>query len=124
ATDTAFFSEVLAGSAVSTTTTGSVLGDVAALLALVRRHAGERIALVMAPTLAGQIATLETADGSPRFPTMGPAGGTLANLPALVTDGIDSGTLALIDATGLAGASGAVDLERAEHAAVEMSTTP
>lgn len=106
-------------------------GDPAAdLAALVAAFDGDLAAsyLVTHPTNAAQIALARDSSGGFMFPDAGPRGGSLIGMPLLTSRAVplttDGGIIALIDGSGIAFAGGAIELETARHASIQMDTAP
>jgi len=98
----------------------AVRADILALLAEVNVGASEDAALywLASPGVANAMTVVDP------HGTMGPRGGSFYNLPALVSDVLPAGRLALVDAAGVAGDSHTVTVNASDQASLEMSTTP
>ena len=64
------------------------------------------------------------AEGGGVFPSLGPAGGEIRGVTALVSNGIPAGTAALVDCAQIAAAAGEVDVRVSSNADIEMSDAP
>lgn len=102
----------------------SALADLKALLGIVNTAAAGNLFWVCAPDVANAASVLTGLAGSLVFPAMGPKGGEILNLPALVSDQVPPGTLFLIDAGGLAGDAETVTIEHSEAATLQMRNDP
>jgi hypothetical protein len=127
ATDSQFLSIILNG--VSPISSAGIaprdtMVDLQALLAALTTGANSVLYWVMTPTLAKQLSMKSTSDGALMFPDMSPTGGAIGNVPALVSDALSAGQIALIDASGIGGGSDAVVLDVATHASVQMDSSP
>lgn len=78
----------------------------------------------MGPTVANKLSTRGDTAGARAFPGMSPVGGTLLDLPALVSDGAPSGALLLIDASRVAANSDVAALDMSEQVSLQMDTAP
>jgi hypothetical protein len=58
------------------------------------------------------------------FAQMGPLGGRVANVEALVSDGLPAGTILLVDASQIAAASSTIELDASSQATVQLDTAP
>jgi len=94
--------------------------DLLALLTAVGLTNESAPLFVMSPDVARRAATLAAAMGTLMFPQMSPTGGTMLNVPAMVTDALDPGTLALLDGARLIGDAGPINVQTSRQAAVEM----
>jgi hypothetical protein len=126
-TDTLVFAELqnslVASQGSAGTTAANSFSDLAFLLANVSTGARSRLYFVAAPNVMKLLST-RNASGTQAFPGLGPQGGTLLNTPALVSDGLDSGVLLLMDAAQIAAADDGISLSTAKHASVAMDDSP
>jgi HK97 family phage major capsid protein len=80
------------------------------------------------PTTATRLALARDAGGSFEFPDCGPKGGSILKIPLLTSRGSPAdtggGQLALIDASAIAVATEGMNVDRGEHATIEMSDAP
>jgi hypothetical protein len=108
----------------SGTSSANAVADLrAALLALGPVGDASRLVALAATDVAMMASTLG-AEGGGVFPGMTPAGGQLRGLNCLVSNGIPPGQLAVLDASQIAAAAVAVDVQVSGQADVEMSDTP
>lgn len=98
----------------------AALSDLRAMLATVNTTAVGKLYWVMSPDVANRAATLTTTTGSPVFPGLGPVGGELLMLPALVSSEVAAGTLYLVDGSGIAASSEAITLSASNEVSLEM----
>ncbi len=108
----------------SGTAAADALTDLRLMLSAVNTTGAGSLFWVMAPDVANAGATLAAESGELLFPALSPAGGELLNLPALVSTSVLSGTLTLIDASGLAGEIGTVTVSIAQEATIQMDSAP
>jgi hypothetical protein len=92
-------------------------------------HAASRLYLVVTADNAVHLALTTSPAGGFLYPDMTPAGGTIAGITTLVSDGLpaaSSGTsnALLIDASGLVLGDGTITLDASRHASLEMSDAP
>lgn len=119
------FIDVLEAGLTPIASTGStpdkLAADIRDLLNTVNKTGSSRLYFVMGPILANGFATVTTADGIFAFPGMGPSGGEILTLPALVSDQATAGRLLLVDAAQIAADMGPITIDATEHAALRMS---
>src|SRR4029077_15959246 len=84
-----------------------------------------RLYFIMSPDVANQ-ATLATSSSSGLiFPSMNPVGGgTMLNLPAVISSVLPSRTLVLLDAAQIAGSQQGFTFDSSNQATIEMQDTP
>jgi HK97 family phage major capsid protein len=120
------FLALLADEITPTAATGNdaaaALADLRALFQAVNTSSGD-LYLVMAQDVAKAAATL-AGPGGLVFPAMGPQGGVMLNLPALVTDRLAAGTLMLINAAGIAADIGVVQFATGQQAVLQLDDAP
>jgi hypothetical protein len=58
------------------------------------------------------------------FPGMSPVGGTLDNVPALVSDAASPGSVTLFDASQVAVSAGLIELDRSDAATLNLDSVP
>jgi hypothetical protein len=123
AIDAAVVTVLMAG-AVPHTATGSMLADVQTLLSDIGVNGNSRLYAAAGPTMASYLATV----GSNELRTFGgagPLGGELLpGVPLVVTNGVESSTLMLIDASKVTGALEAPALSTSGQALIEMDDAP
>lgn len=102
----------------------AALADLKAMLGIINTAGAGNLFWICAPDVANAAAVLTGLAGSLVFPAMGPKGGEMLNLPALVSDQVPPGTLFLIDAGGLAGDAETVDIDHSEAATLQMRNDP
>jgi hypothetical protein len=122
--DASFFDSIIDSSTVSVSSAGAdaadAVEDIAALLEAVEPTVESRLLFAMDPALMRRAATLTNSFGAFQFPDLTPTGGTIVGVPAIPSDGVGEGTVALIDATGIAGDSGLIDIDVSNQADIEM----
>jgi hypothetical protein len=122
AVDTAFVDIVDTGTTPITST--SPTKDLRAALLAVNSTGIARPYWIAAEDVGKFASTLSTAAAGPAFAAASAVGGELANLPMLVSSGVPSGTLYLVDATGIAADGGPVTVDVSTQADVMMDTAP
>lgn len=127
AVDTRLFSLVIDGDtetiASSGNTAAAAVADLKALLDAIAPKVESSPLLVMAPEVQRAAALLTNASGNFQFPNLTPIGGDIAGIPAMPSDEIGAGRVALMDATGIAGESGSVEIDASGQADIEMLAT-
>lgn len=101
----------------------AVAADLRALVAAVGPTSESRLMWAMAPDVALAASTLIGAGGFV-FPEMTPMGGRILGIDAVVTDGLLAGSIALLDATGIAGDSELITVEASDQTTIQMSDAP
>jgi hypothetical protein len=94
------------------------------MLAQVTTSARSVLFLLMTSAIAKVLSVLHTSAGDAAFPGMTPNGGTIGGLTAIVSDGVPSQTIILVDAQQVAAASETIQLAVATHAAVQLDASP
>jgi hypothetical protein len=127
--DADFFGALVEGTAAPVVTSSgpsavNALHDLRSALMMVNSLGNSRLAWVMGSDVAKMAAALGSADGVPVFPTLGPAGGELLNVPAIVSGGIGADELYLISGACVLGNIGVIDFAPGPSATLEMSDTP
>lgn len=128
ATDSVFLSAIAAlvvGAATASagTSPANVQTDLKTLLDIVSTTGAGRPFLVVLPTAANSLSTMNVG-GQPAFPDMTPLGGTVAGVPVLVTTELAAATALLLDADGISAGTGNVNLSTSTHGTLEMSDAP
>jgi len=127
ATDAGFILNLISGVttvASAGITPAAVRADIEYLLRQVPLGSNSRPYLICTPAMAETLSQMNNG-GEPAFPLLGPLGGFISpGLPLLVSDGVITGQLILVDASMIAAASGEVILQQIEDGVVEMSDTP
>jgi hypothetical protein len=121
AVDREFLVKISSG--ITAITSTGTMADLRAALAVVNT-AQAKLYWLASPDTASLAATLTAAKGGAATAGASPEGGLLVGLPLLVCSGLASGTLALLDATGIAVTATAPDVVPSAEGDVEMSTTP
>lgn len=121
AVDGAFFSQ-LVDTASPAIGSSSPLVDVRAALSAVNSVGTPRLYWVSSVDVAKWGSTLAT--NAPAFAAVSPAGGELTNLPMLVSSGLASGTLALIDGSGIAADGLVPSVETSAETDIKMDSVP
>src|SRR5436190_15969895 len=126
-TDATFVSVLTAG-APSFTSNGATAEharlDLRVLLTAIATNARSQLFLLVTSGIAKTLAVLSTNAGDEAFPNMKYSGGLLSGIPTLVSDGVPSQTMVLVDGQQLAAASESVRLSAATQADVQLDTGP
>lgn len=124
--DSGFLSLITDGNTPTTASAGisaaGAVADLRWLLEQVSPKAESRLVWVAAPDVGRGLATMY--DGGFVFPEMSPTGGTVLNLPAIVSDGMEAGTLGLLDATGIAAETMGVELSVSRQSSIQLDDAP
>lgn len=120
--DGAFLAAITAGLTPITST--APLADLRAAQLAVNSVGRARLYFCASPDVGKLASTVSTASGGHAFQGASAAGGELAQLPFLIATGLSAGTLALIDASGVAAWGAAPTVDVSQAAALEMSSTP
>lgn len=128
AVDGLFFAAVMSTGVSTTPSSGSsavnAYTDLRNAMLAVDSGANAKFYWLVSASVAKRAAGLADSAGSAAFSAMTPQGGELCGLPAIVSDGMVDGALALVDATGVAADATAVSIDVSTQADVEMSDTP
>ena len=127
ATDEQFVTVLTAGATSngsSGVTAEHVRNDLRGMLTQVTTSARSALFLLMTSTIAKVLSVLHASSGSAAFPGMTPNGGTIGGLTAVVSDGVPSQTMILVDAHQVAAASETVQLSAVTQAVVQLDTGP
>jgi HK97 family phage major capsid protein len=122
AVDAAFVSTIATG--VTPITSTGPMPDLRAALAAVNFVGQARPYWLAHPATAGLMSTLTATKGGPGTSAASVVGGELANLPLLTSTGVPTGSLYLIDGSGLAVNAETPTVDVSQEADIEMSTTP
>jgi hypothetical protein len=126
-TDETFVS-VLTAAAPSFTSNGATAEharlDLRVLLTAITTNARSQLFLLVTPGIAKTLAVLSTNAGDEAFPNMNYNGGLLSGIPTLVSDGVPSQTMVLVDAQQVAAASETIQLSAATETTVQLDTAP
>jgi hypothetical protein len=128
AIDGAFFGEIIDGSTPAVASGGVTAAlisvDLRKLLATVNTTGAGRLFFASGAGVANGVSTTVGTDGLLAFPTVTPMGGELLGVPYLVTDGIEDGSLVLVDVTGIVGDIDVITLNASTEATVQMDSAP
>jgi hypothetical protein len=132
ATDNVFLASLVA-STTPITSSGNSMTDLAALANAVSYGADAQLFFVFG-TAGGKALALQRQLGTgsppqpaglPIWPTMGLTGGTLLDVPALVSDQLAAGVALLVDASQIAAAPGEIEVDQSTQADLAMAdSTP
>ena len=126
--DQQFFTTILTG-IVAGTSTGQtaefVRADVSGLLRSITTGQNSKLFLIVTPLICKMWSMLTSgAKGDSAFPELGPLGGEINSIPVLVSDGLSTGQVVLVDASGIAAASGDIGLSEMREGSVVLDTAP
>jgi hypothetical protein len=110
--------------AASGTTVSAVWADLEAAMSAISVDAQSKLFWLMTSAIAKALCLKQSSAGELAFPGMSPQGGVIANVPALVTDGLASGTLVLLDANSIATNGGTITLDASREASLQMNSAP
>ena len=126
ATDGVFLTGLASGvtpTASAGNSAANVLTDLATLLAAVDTGPNSRLYFVIAAANAKKLVTKTNSSGALAFPNMGVNGGEiLGGVTALVTDQLPANSAMLVDATGIIGDTGNVDLRMSQQADLHLDS--
>jgi hypothetical protein len=128
AVDTAFLDMVLSTGSTSTASAGTTAvnakHDLRTALLAVNTIGSAKLYWIAAVDVAKKASTLSDTGGGDAFSAMSATGGELAGLPCIVSSGVPSGSLFLIDASGIAADGGPVTETVSSQADILMRTDP
>src|SRR5262245_12268967 len=101
-----------------------VRNDLRAALSNITTGQRSRLYLLMSSGLAKVLAVLYDESGAGAFPGMGVNGGTIGGITVLVSDGVPSTSVVLVDAFQVAAGSETITLTSSQEASLQMDTTP
>jgi hypothetical protein len=67
---------------------------------------------------------LTDSKGVSAFPDLGPLGGSINQIPVLVSEGVTAGNVVLVDGSGIAAASGDLVLNEFREGMMQLDTAP
>lgn len=105
-------------------TAANAITDIGVLLGAVALGEASRPYFITSPARAKSGAMKLTTAGTFAFPQLTPVGGSIAGIPVLVTDAVDTGEVLLVDASGLAGDSDVIVLDGASQATIQLDNAP
>jgi hypothetical protein len=128
AVDRAFLALITDGSTPSRSSIGGsgadAVDDIKFLLNSCGLTAESKPIFAMAPDVAIKAATLYDAGTGKIFAEMGPLGGLLLGIPAMVIDSLDAGELALIDGAGIAANLEGFQVSSSRNAMLQLDDAP
>jgi len=124
ATDAAVFARLVADYGAAETSSGNPSEDIRVLLDLVNLSGFGRLFLCLHPEQANALSTMVDVAGGLLFPDMSPQGGIICGVPAVVSGGVTSGSVALVDAGGLVTGDEDLKFKLTTNAMIEMSDAP
>jgi HK97 family phage major capsid protein len=105
-------------------TTAQVKQDISKLIFALGLGDDSRPFIVMESGNAKALATKVATDGHDAFPGMSPTGGTISNVPVIVSDALTAGQVVAFDAAQVATGDSEVDLTVVTHGDALMDTAP
>jgi hypothetical protein len=122
-TDTSFLTELGSSNAFESSGSDfdSAFNDLEELVRSVHLGSGSIPYFIVTPTIAKTLSVMAWRNN---ITTLGIMGGEILGVPVLVTDGQGTGKVTLADATGLAMATGPIDLRASEQASVQLDDAP
>ncbi len=128
AVDGAFLDMITSTGTTSNASSGNTAddawSDLRVAMSAVSATGNARLYVICAPDVAVRAATLSTTGGAQVFVAASPSGGELVNVPMLVSSGIPSGTLLVVNAAAIAAAGGPLDVRESRQSAVAMADDP
>lgn len=101
-------------------TAADAVADVKQLLDAVQPTSESSLMFIMASDVQRAGATITNASGAFQFPNLTPTGGDILGIPTMPSDQMIDGTMALIDATRIAGETGTIQVDASDHTTIEM----
>ncbi len=98
--------------------------DILRLLNAVNSLGSPRLHFVTSPDVAKGAAALYDATSGRIFPAMTPMGGEIVGVPVTVSSVLPAGTVYLIDAAGIVGNRGTMDIDTSRQASLQLTATP
>jgi hypothetical protein len=102
----------------------AINNDLRDLLDAIVIGANAKLYFIMPAQIAKRLAVVGDSAGSRMFPGMSPTGGTIAGIPALVSDAATAGTIVLFDASQVAVSAGLIELDRSDVAMLNLDSAP
>jgi HK97 family phage major capsid protein len=125
-TDQEFIARITAGLTPITSagpSSSQIRTDAKLALAAVDTNAQSKLFWIVSSSVAKSLSTKE-ASGASAFPEATVSGGTFLGASVIVSDGLASNTMVLVDATGIAAASGPIEIKSSGQAALQMDSAP
>ena len=126
-TDTQFIATLIAGLSVATSagsTSESVRADISNLLKAITTGQTSKLFIITTPLICKMWSMLTDSKGVSAFPDLGPLGGSINQIPVLVSEGVTAGNVVLVDASGIAAASGDLLLNEFREGMMQLDTAP
>lgn len=129
AADRQFLAVALAGVTAFTSAGSTAVAfrsDLAGLLSLVTTYQTSRLFLAMPSLVCKTLSVMgaNSTNATPAFPDLGPQGGTISQIPVVVTNACGTGVVTLLDASRFAGAADPVTIDDFRHASVQFDAAP
>jgi Phage capsid family len=125
--DSSFISTLLAGVVVGSSTGSNaeaIRADLALLLTLVPTDQTSKLFIIITSLVAKMWSAMGVTTGGAAFEDMSPTGGTIINIPVIVSDAAATGQVILVDASGIAAGSDAVVLSTLDQGVVMPDSAP
>lgn len=127
AADATFFASVVDADtptfASAGATAAAAVQDLKLLLDAVQPKSESSLLFAMSPEVQRSAATLPHASGGFIFPSLTPLGGSVFGIPAMPCDQLAPGSIALVDAAGLAGEAASIDVNASDQASLEIKSS-
>jgi hypothetical protein len=82
------------------------------------------ICIITTPLICKMWSMLTDSKGVSAFPDLGPLGGSINQIPVLVSEGVTAGNVVLVDASGIAAASGDLVLNEFREGMIQLDSAP
>jgi hypothetical protein len=105
-------------------TAEAVRFDISHLLQQVTTGQTSKLFIITTPLVAKMWSMLSDGRGLSAFPNLSPVGGSIQDVPVLLSDAVSVGNVLLVDASGVAAASGDVVLNEFREGMVQLDTAP
>lgn len=105
-------------------TAADALSELRGMLNATNQTGNGSLFWIAAVDVGNAASALTTASGDLAFPGASPVGGEMLGLPMLVSSALVSGTLMLVDASGLAAELETITVSLADQASIQMDTAP
>ena len=126
-TDAQFLITLISGLSAATSTGSiaeAVRADIAGLLRSITTGQTSKLFIITTPLICKMWSMLTDQKGVSAFPDLTPTGGSINGITVLVSDAALAGNVILVDASGVAGASGDLTLSELREGSVQLDTSP
>jgi hypothetical protein len=122
------FIDILTSGATSFPSTGAtaeaVRNDLRSALLAITTSKRSRLFLIVPPTIAKTLPVIHSSTGTGAFNGLRYDGGNVGGIEIVVSDGIASSSMVLVDASQVGAGSEGITLSASNQASVQMNTTP